>query len=163
MATAPIQPLAWEPPYAAGAAQRISKKRKGKKKRAFRKHSPPSVSPGNWFQESPHKVGPGLGFPAGGGHAGAGTEAGLHRTVYSVTQVDEDRPRQRVLIYRESRVPPGKQGHHHRKSGSLEGRRWAKQSSPPSCMSWSSAESRTCITWLLGVRWENLFLYPLLS
>lgn len=111
-------------------------------KRAFCKHSHPSVSPGNWFQESPHKVGPGLGFPAGGGHAGAGTEAGLHRTVYSVTQVDEDRPRQRVLIYRESRVSPGKQGHHHRKSGSLEGRRWAKQSSPPSCMSWSSAESR---------------------
>ena len=27
MATAPIQPLAWEPPYAVGAAQEIAKKR----------------------------------------------------------------------------------------------------------------------------------------
>ena len=31
-ATAPIQPLAGEPPYAAGAAQRKSKKKKKKKK-----------------------------------------------------------------------------------------------------------------------------------
>ena len=30
-ATAPIQPLAWEPPYAAGAAQEISKRQKKKK------------------------------------------------------------------------------------------------------------------------------------
>ena len=30
MATAPIGPLAWEPPYAAGAAQRNSKKRQKK-------------------------------------------------------------------------------------------------------------------------------------
>jgi len=29
-ATAPIQPLAWEPPYAVGAAQRNSKKTKKK-------------------------------------------------------------------------------------------------------------------------------------
>ena len=32
-ATAPIRPLAWEPPYAAGAAQRNSKKTKKKKKK----------------------------------------------------------------------------------------------------------------------------------
>ena len=31
VATAPIQPLAWEPPYAAGVAQRNSKKTKKKK------------------------------------------------------------------------------------------------------------------------------------
>ena len=30
VATAPIRPLAWEPPYAAGAAQRNSKKTKNK-------------------------------------------------------------------------------------------------------------------------------------
>ena len=29
-ATAPIRPLAWEPPYAAGAAQEIAKKTKNK-------------------------------------------------------------------------------------------------------------------------------------
>ena len=32
VATAPIRPLAWEPPYAAGAAQRNSEKTKKKKK-----------------------------------------------------------------------------------------------------------------------------------
>jgi len=37
VATAPIQPLAWEPPYAVGAAQEIAtttttKRQKGKKK-----------------------------------------------------------------------------------------------------------------------------------
>ena len=32
-ATAPIGPLAWEPPYAAGAAQRNSKKKRQKKKK----------------------------------------------------------------------------------------------------------------------------------
>jgi len=32
VATAPIQPLAWEPPYAVGAAQRNSKKTKKNKK-----------------------------------------------------------------------------------------------------------------------------------
>ena len=31
-ATAPIRPLAWETPYAAGAAQEMAKKRKKKKK-----------------------------------------------------------------------------------------------------------------------------------
>ena len=31
VATAPIQPLAWEPPYAVGAAQRNGKKTKEKK------------------------------------------------------------------------------------------------------------------------------------
>ena len=31
VATSPIRPLAWEPPYAAGAAQRNSKKKKDKK------------------------------------------------------------------------------------------------------------------------------------
>ena len=33
VAAAPIRPLAWEPPYAIGAAQRNSKKTKKKKKR----------------------------------------------------------------------------------------------------------------------------------
>ena len=33
VATAPIGPLAWEPPYAAGAAQEIAKKDKKKKKK----------------------------------------------------------------------------------------------------------------------------------
>ena len=33
VATAPIQLLAWEPPYAAGAAQEIAKKTKKKKKK----------------------------------------------------------------------------------------------------------------------------------
>ena len=32
-ATAPIGPLAWEPPYAAGAAQEIAKKKTKKKKK----------------------------------------------------------------------------------------------------------------------------------
>ena len=32
-ATAPIRPLAWEPPYAAGAAQEMAKRQKKKKKR----------------------------------------------------------------------------------------------------------------------------------
>ena len=32
VAIAPIQPLAWEPPYAAGAAQEIPKKKKRKEK-----------------------------------------------------------------------------------------------------------------------------------
>ena len=32
-ATAPIRPLAWEPPYAAGAAQEMAKKRQKKKKK----------------------------------------------------------------------------------------------------------------------------------
>ena len=33
VATAPIGPLAWEPPYAAGAAQEIAKRPKKKKKK----------------------------------------------------------------------------------------------------------------------------------
>ena len=32
-ATAPIQPLAWEPPYAAGVAQEMAKKQTNKKKK----------------------------------------------------------------------------------------------------------------------------------
>ena len=32
-ATAPIRPLAWEPPYAAGAAQEIAKRQKKKEKK----------------------------------------------------------------------------------------------------------------------------------
>ena len=32
-ATAPIQPLAWEPPYAAAAAQEMAKRQKKKKKK----------------------------------------------------------------------------------------------------------------------------------
>jgi len=33
VAAAPIQPLAWEPPYAKGAAQEIAKKKKRQKKK----------------------------------------------------------------------------------------------------------------------------------
>ena len=33
VATAPIQPLAWKPPYAAGAAQAMAKKKKKEKKK----------------------------------------------------------------------------------------------------------------------------------
>ena len=36
VAIAPIRPLAWEPPHAAGAAQRNSKKKDKKKKRIYR-------------------------------------------------------------------------------------------------------------------------------
>ena len=36
MATAPIQPLAWEPPYAAGAAQEMAKRQKQRKKKKLR-------------------------------------------------------------------------------------------------------------------------------
>ena len=36
-ATAPIRPLAREPPYAVGAAQEIAKKKKKKKKKPLRK------------------------------------------------------------------------------------------------------------------------------
>ena len=36
-ATAPIGPLAWEPPYAAGAAQEIAKSQKKKKKERKKK------------------------------------------------------------------------------------------------------------------------------
>ena len=32
-ATAPIRPLAWEPPYAAGTAQEMAKRQKKKKKK----------------------------------------------------------------------------------------------------------------------------------
>ena len=32
-AIAPIRPLAWEPPYAKGAAQEVAKKQKNKKKK----------------------------------------------------------------------------------------------------------------------------------
>ena len=38
-ATAPIRPLAWEPPYAAGAAQRNSKKMKTKNKKQTNKRT----------------------------------------------------------------------------------------------------------------------------
>ena len=36
-ATAPIRPLAWEPPYAAGRAQEMAKRQKKKKKRKEKK------------------------------------------------------------------------------------------------------------------------------
>ena len=36
-ATAPIRPLAWEPPYAAGAAQEIAKRPKKQKKKTINK------------------------------------------------------------------------------------------------------------------------------
>ena len=35
MATAPIRPLAWEPPYAAGVALKIAKKKKKEKNISF--------------------------------------------------------------------------------------------------------------------------------
>ena len=37
-ATAPIQPLAWEPPYAAGAAQEIAKKKRQKRTKIQSSH-----------------------------------------------------------------------------------------------------------------------------
>jgi len=37
VATAPIQPLAWEPPYAGGEAQEIAKRQKKKKKKKKKK------------------------------------------------------------------------------------------------------------------------------
>jgi len=39
VATAPISPLAWEPPYAAGVAQEIAKKKKKKKKNSLLNYS----------------------------------------------------------------------------------------------------------------------------
>jgi len=39
VATAPIQPLAWEPPYAVGAALEKAKKKKKKKKKKKRKEN----------------------------------------------------------------------------------------------------------------------------
>jgi len=41
VATAPIRPLAWEPPYAAGAAREMAKKRQKKKKKILK--------PNFWF------------------------------------------------------------------------------------------------------------------
>ena len=35
VATAQIRPLAWEPPYAAGAAQEMAKRQKKKKKKIY--------------------------------------------------------------------------------------------------------------------------------
>ena len=39
-ATAPIQPLAWEPPYATGAAQEMAKRQKKKTKKQHKKNPP---------------------------------------------------------------------------------------------------------------------------
>ena len=36
-ATAPVQPLAWEPPYASGAAQEMAERQKKKKRKEKRK------------------------------------------------------------------------------------------------------------------------------
>ena len=36
VATAPIGPLAWEPPYAAGAAQEIAKRQKERQKKTLK-------------------------------------------------------------------------------------------------------------------------------
>ena len=44
MAIAPIRPLAWEPPYAAGAAQEIAKRQKRKKKEKKKVSNPWSVA-----------------------------------------------------------------------------------------------------------------------
>lgn len=132
-------------------------------KRAFCKHSHPSVSPGNWFQESPHKVGPGLGFPAGGVMLGLGqrqvcTElfTALRRwmrtdpgSVFSSTQrAGYPRESKAITI---GRVDPWK-----------EDVGPSKAHLHPACPGLQQ-KAGTCITWLLGVRWENLFLYPLLS
>ena len=56
VATAPIRPLAWAPPYAAGAAQEKAKRQKKKKKRKEkkerkkkkRKEKPPRHGPHGW-------------------------------------------------------------------------------------------------------------------
>lgn len=132
-------------------------------KRAFCKHSHPSVSPGNWFQESPHKVGPGLGFPAGGVMLGLGqrqvcTElfTALRRwmrtdpgSVFSSTErAGYPRESKAITI---GRVDPWK-----------EDVGPSKAHLHPACPGLQQ-KAGTCITWLLGVRWENLFLYPLLS
>ena len=37
--TAPIRPLAWEPPYAAGAVQEMAKRQKKKKKSVLKKNT----------------------------------------------------------------------------------------------------------------------------
>ena len=42
VATAPIRPLAWEPPYAVGAAQEMAKRQKNKTKQ----NTPTNKSPG---------------------------------------------------------------------------------------------------------------------
>ena len=42
VATAPIQPLAWEPPYAVGAAQEMAKRPKTKNKKQKKKITSPS-------------------------------------------------------------------------------------------------------------------------
>ena len=44
VAVAPIRPLAWEPPYAAGAAQEMAKRQK-KKSYVLQQFTPPSPHP----------------------------------------------------------------------------------------------------------------------
>ena len=54
MATAPIWPLAWEPPYAKGATQEIAKRQKKKKKRKEKeiKHSRQRIPTNYWKKVS---------------------------------------------------------------------------------------------------------------
>jgi len=47
VATAPIRPLAWEPPYAAGAAQEIAKKDKKRQKKKKKEYSRESFGIGS--------------------------------------------------------------------------------------------------------------------
>jgi len=51
VATAPIRPLAWEPPYAAGAAQRNSKKTKNKKTKQKNFQQTEAQVPGGFTSE----------------------------------------------------------------------------------------------------------------
>ena len=56
MATAPIGPLAWEPPYAEGAAQEMAKKTKKKKNDKTGPLAFVSSLRGNVFSVSPSNV-----------------------------------------------------------------------------------------------------------
>ena len=48
-ATAPIRPLAWEPPYAVGAAQEMAKRQKKKKKEEKKRIYIEKGKTGAWF------------------------------------------------------------------------------------------------------------------
>ena len=59
MAAAPIRPLAWEPPYATGAAQEMPKKTKKKKKKRKKKkekRSDESPSPESYVLDQSEEI-----------------------------------------------------------------------------------------------------------
>ena len=56
-AAAPIQPLAWEPPYATGAAQEIAKRQKRKEKK--RKEKKDQTQQTDWWLSEAGPVGDG--------------------------------------------------------------------------------------------------------